>query len=146
MAPKIITRTNSCAAIIIGFFVQMAAALPLTFISPNDTWFMPLLPLTFIDGVANLVATVGYNVASTTGVSADQQGLSTGLITMSQQVDITVGTPLTSAIAVSFASASLLSGPQTARGVNTALCLLTVILVLAFFRLPAAKPDWQKRN
>ena len=102
---------------------------------------MPLLALTFIGGAANLVAIVGYNVASTTGVPADQQGLATGLITMSQQVGITIGTPLMSTIAVSFASASLLSGLQTAIGVNTALCLLTATLVLAFLRLSAATPD-----
>lgn len=141
MAPKIIARTNSRAAIIIGFSVQMAATLPLTFIPPDHTWLMPLLALTFIGGAANLVAIVGYNVASTTGVPADQQGLATGLITMSQQVGITIGTPLMSTIAVSFASASLLSGLQTAIGVNTALCLLTATLVLAFLRLSAATPD-----
>ena len=42
--------------------------------------------------LANLVAIVGYAVASTAGVPAEQQGLATRLVTMSQQVGIALRT------------------------------------------------------
>lgn len=140
IAPKIIARTNARMSIIAGLFVQAVATLPLTFISAEHTWLIPLLVFTFVGGVANLVAIVGYNVASTTGVPADQQGLATGLITMSQQVGITLGTPIMSTIAVGFTSVSLLFGLQVAVGVNTALCVITALFVLAL-RLPATASD-----
>ncbi|WP_292723443.1 hypothetical protein [Microbacterium sp. 13-71-7] len=41
---------------------------------------------------------------------ADQQGLATGLVTMSQQVGITLGTPVMSAIATGVAASTLLPG------------------------------------
>ncbi|WP_204033288.1 MFS transporter [Micromonospora qiuiae] len=138
IAPKIIGKTNSKAAIIIGFIVQAAATLPLAFVSDSRSWLIPLLIVTFIGGVANLVAIVGYTVTSTAGVPADQQGLATGLVTMSQQVGIALGTPLMSAIAVSVTAATLLPGLQLAIGINAAMALAAALLVTLFLKLPNA--------
>ncbi len=129
LAPKIIGRTNARTAIVIGFVVQAAATVPLAFVSDSRLWLAPLLILTFIGGVANLVAIVGYAVASTSGVPQRQQGLATGLVTMSQQVGIALGTPLMSAIAVSVTATTLLPGIRLAIGVNTALTLVAGLLV-----------------
>ena len=57
-----------------------------------------VLVATFVGGVANLVAIVGFMVTVTTGVPDREQGLATGLATMSQQVGITMGIPIMSAI------------------------------------------------
>ncbi|GAB3623716.1 MFS transporter [Mariniluteicoccus endophyticus] len=138
IAPKIIGKTNSKAAIIIGFIIQAAATLPLAFVSDSRGWLIPLLIVTFIGGVANLVAIVGYTVTSTAGVPADQQGLATGLVTMSQQVGIALGTPLMSAIAVSVTAATLLPGLQLAIGVNAAMAVAAALLVTLFLKLPRA--------
>lgn len=140
IAPEIIGKTNSKNAIVIGFIVQGAATLPLAFVSDNQAWVIPLLAVTFIGGVANLVAIVGYAVASTTGVPAEQQGLATGLITMSQQVGITLGTPVMSAIVTAFAASTLLPGLQAAIGINGAICLVSAVVVAIFLRLPASSP------
>lgn len=136
VAPRIIGRTDSRAAIIIGMIVQAAATIPLVFISGDRAWLIPLLIVTFAGGVANLVAIVGYTVTATAGVPAGQQGLATGLVTMSQQVGIAVGTPVMSAVATASAAGTLLPGLQAAVGVNAALCLLTVVVAIAFLRLP----------
>lgn len=132
IAPKVIGRTGFKAAIIIGFVVQGAATLPLAFVWDSNGWVIPLLAVTFIGGMANLVAIVGYTVASTTGVPAEQQGLATGLITMSQQVGITLGTPVMSAVVTAFATTTLLPGIQAAIGINAAICVASAVLVAVF--------------
>lgn len=137
-APKIIGRTSSKTAIVIGFLIQAAATAPLAFVSDSRGWLLPLLIVTFIGGVANLVAIVGYVVTSTSGVPDHQQGLATGLITMSQQVGIALGTPVMSAIATAWATATLLPGLQVAIGVNAALALATGLLIAYFLHLPKA--------
>jgi MFS family permease len=62
IAPKVIGRTNSKIGIVFGFVVQAAATLPLAFVSGHRGWVVPLLIVTFIGGVANLVA-IGINAA-----------------------------------------------------------------------------------
>ncbi|MDA2811344.1 MFS transporter [Nocardiopsis sp. RSe5-2] len=135
VAPKVIGRTNARTTIVIGFAVQAAATLPLAFVSDDRAWLVPLLIAAFIGGAANLAAIVGYTVASTTGVPADRQGLATGLVTLSQQVGIALGTPVMSAIATG-AGAALLPGLRFAIGTNAAVALAAAALVAAFLRLP----------
>ncbi|WP_092966823.1 MFS transporter [Agromyces sp. CF514] len=136
MAPRIIGRTNAKTAIVIGLAVQAAATIPLAFVSESRGWLIPLLVLTFAGGVANLVAIVGYTVTSTAGVPAEQQGLATGLVTLSQQVGIALGTPLMSAIVTAAATTALLPGLQVAIGVNAVIAGVAAVLVAAFVRLP----------
>ncbi len=136
VAPKVIGRAGSTAAIVIGLLVQAAATVPLAFVSGSRGWLVPLLILTFIGGVANLVAIVGYVVTSTAGVPHDQQGLATGLVTMSQQTGIALGTPVMSAIVTAWAASTLLPGLQVAIGVNAALALATALVVATLFRVP----------
>lgn len=137
IGPKVIGRTNSKAAIVIGFAVQGAATLPLAFVSDSRGWVLALLIVTFIGGAANLVAIVGFTVASTAGIPNEQQGQAAGLVTMSQQVGITLGTPVMSAIVTGFAAATLLPGLQVAIGVNAAVCIAAAALVAVFLRLPS---------
>ncbi|MBF9334957.1 MFS transporter [Microbacterium lacticum] len=141
IAPKIIGKTGAKTAIVAGMIVQAAATLPLAFASDNRTWLVPLLILTFTGGIANLVAIVGYVVASTAGVPSDQQGLATGLVTMSQQVGIALGTPVMSAIATGIVAATLLPGLQLAIGINAAIALAAAIILAIFLRLPHAAAD-----
>jgi EmrB/QacA subfamily drug resistance transporter len=137
VAPRIIARTSPRTVIVIGFLIQAAATAPLAFISDSRGWLVPLLMFTFVGGVANLVAIVGYVVTATTGVPVHSQGLATGLVTMSQQVGIALGTPVMSAIATAWSAATLLPGLQVAIGVNAALALATGILVAVFLRGPS---------
>jgi EmrB/QacA subfamily drug resistance transporter len=138
LAPRFIARTDAKKAIIIGFVVQAAATMPLALVGDSRTWMIPLLALTFFGGVANLVSIVGYVVVSTSGLPNDQQGLATGLVTMSQQVGIALGTPIMSAVITSQASRGLLRGIQTAIGVNGALCIAAAILIAAVLRISSS--------
>ena len=139
IAPKIIGRTSAKTAIVAGLATQALATVPLAFIGETRAWLVPVLALTFVGGVANLVAIVGYVVASTAGVPAEQQGLATGLVTMSQQVGIALGTPVMSALATGLVAATLLPGLQFAIGVNAVIAFAAAILIAAFLVLPNSR-------
>ena len=134
LASRIIARTGAKRAILIGFGVQALGTAPLAFVGTDRAWIPVLLVLTFAGGVANLVAIVGYVVASTSDLPDDQQGLATGLVTMSQQVGITLGTPVMSAIVAARAgaggAAGVLDGVTLAIGVNAAACAVVAAAVL----------------
>ncbi len=141
LAPTIIGRSDAKTAIVGGLVVQAVATVPLAFVGDTRAWLLPLLVLAFVGGAANLVAIVGYTVASTAGVPSDQQGLATGLVTMSQQVGIALGTPVMSAIATGTVAATLLPGLRLAIGVNAAVALVAAVLLAAFLRLPVAATE-----
>ncbi|MDA0633489.1 MFS transporter [Nonomuraea sp. MCN248] len=136
IAPRVIGRTGARTAIVVGFVVQAAATLPLAFVGDDRGWLVPLLVVTFLGGVANLVAIVGYTVMSTAGVPSEQQGLATGLVTMSQQVGITLGTPVMSALVTGWAATTLLPGLRFAIGVNAGIAVVAALLVACFLRVP----------
>jgi EmrB/QacA subfamily drug resistance transporter len=141
IAPKVIARIGTKRAIVIAFGVQAAATLPLAFLGTTSAWVLPLLVLTFAGGVANLVAIVGFMVTATSGLPDGEQGLATGLATMSQQVGITMGIPIMSAIVTARvhalggdSPAAVLDGVGTAIFVNAGLCVVTGLLVATFLR------------
>ncbi len=98
IGPRVIAGLGAKAAIVGGLLVQAAATVPLIFVGEAVGWYVVLLVTTFVGGIANLVAIVGFMVTATSGLSDSEQGLATGLATMSQQVGITLGTPVMSAI------------------------------------------------
>ncbi|CAH0137531.1 Multidrug resistance protein Stp [Microbacterium sp. Bi128] len=127
VAPRIIARIGATRAIVMGLVVQAAATLPLAFLDLLSGWLVVVLIGTFVGGVANLVAIVGFMVTATTGIRDQDQGLATGLATMSQQIGITVGTPVMSAIVA--ASAVLSAGVGAALVVNAAICVGAAVVV-----------------
>jgi EmrB/QacA subfamily drug resistance transporter len=145
VGPKIIGRFGSHRSIVGGFMVQAAATLSLVMLGTSSTWILLLLFATFVGGIANLVAIIGFMVTATSGLPDEEQGLATGLATMSQQVGITMGIPIMSAIATARVHAlggetarTVLSGVTSAIWVNAALCLLTGLVVAVFLRPSAA--------
>ncbi|MEO6502674.1 MAG: MFS transporter [Jatrophihabitantaceae bacterium] len=139
--PKIIGRIGSRRAIVMGFVVQAAATVSLVTLGTSSSWILLLLFATFVGGIANLVAIIGFMVTATSGLPDEEQGLATGLATMSQQVGITMGIPIMSAIVTARVHAlggetaqSVLTGVTTAIWVNAALCVLTAVVVAVFLR------------
>jgi len=139
LAPKIIGRVGASNAVVIGFVVQAAATMPLAFASEEHSGTVALLILTFVGGVANLVAIVGYVVTATAGIPAEQQGLATGLVTMSQQVGIAVGTPIMATVVTAFAGAGLQRGVQVAIGLNAAVALVAARVVALALGRPRSR-------
>jgi predicted MFS family arabinose efflux permease len=141
IGPRIIAAVGLRNSIVGALVVQAVATAALAFLGTGSSSMVLLLVATFVGGVANLVAIVGFMVTVTTGVPDHEQGLATGLATMSQQVGITMGIPVMSTIlAATFTGggtqteASILSAVSTAIAVNAGLCLLTAVLVAAFLR------------
>lgn len=136
LAARFIARTDAKKAIITGFLTQAATTIPLALLGTDRTWITPMLLLTFLGGVANLIAIVGYVVTATSGIPNDQQGLATGLVTMSQQVGIALGTPILSAIITSQLSHGLLSGIRASLLTDGSLCLAAAVLIAVALNNP----------
>jgi EmrB/QacA subfamily drug resistance transporter len=141
-APKLIGRLGNKNTIISGLTVQAVATGSLLFISTSQASLALVLTATFIGGVANLAAIVGFMVTATTGLPDTEQGLATGLTTMSQQIGITLGIPVMSTIvAATLIKPGAGSGPHhvldailPAIGINAGLCLMTAVFVGLFLR------------
>jgi len=147
LGPKVIGRVGNKLAIVYGFIVQAIATGVLVLLSADPASIGLLLVATFIGGVANLVVIVGFMVTATSGLPEAEQGLATGLATMSQQIGITMGIPVMSAIFTARILAignhdapAVLSGVSAALWANAGLCLLTALLVAVFLRKPSRLP------
>jgi EmrB/QacA subfamily drug resistance transporter len=145
IAPRIIEKIGNKRTIIGAFIAQAVAHLPLVLLGAQAGWIWLVLPVTYFGGVANLVAIVGFMVTATSGVPDHEQGLVTGLATMSQQIGITLGIPIMSAIATARIYAlggetttTLLSGLTLAIFINVLSCVVIAALVAVF--LPARTP------
>jgi EmrB/QacA subfamily drug resistance transporter len=150
LGPKVIGKLGNKKAIVYGFVVQAIATGALVLLSAEPASIGLLLVATFIGGVANLVVIVGFMVTATSGVTDTEQGLATGLATMSQQIGITLGIPVMSAIFTArivaignHAAPAVLGGVTTAIWVNAGLCLVTALLVAVFLRKPSGLPAFR---
>lgn len=136
---RAVGRFGNRATIVTGGLVQAVATLSLVALGTSGAWIWLLLAATFIGGIGNMLMIVGFMVTATSGLPDDEQGLATGLATMTQQVGITMGIPVMSAIATARMSAlgdagpdGVLSGVSLAILVNSALVLAGALLAGAF--------------
>ncbi|MEV0533085.1 MFS transporter [Kitasatospora sp. NPDC050463] len=135
VAPRLIGRLGSRGALLAGFLVQAAATASLILLGTDRAWLGLLLAATFVGGVGNMLAIVGFMVTATSGLPDEEQGLATGVATMTQQVGITLGTPVMSAVATAAAAGgTVLAGVGWAIAVNTALVLLAALTSALFLR------------
>ena len=140
MAPVVIARTSTRTALVAGGLVQAVATAALLLLGTGTAASLALLlPATFIGGVGNMLVIVGFMVTATNGLPDEEQGLATGLASMSQQVGITLGTPVMSAVvtAASAGGATALAvqnGVTVAVAVNAGLVLLGVAAAVVFLR------------
>jgi hypothetical protein len=74
-----------------------------------------------------VTAIVAYMVTATSGLPDSEQGLATGLATLTQQIGITIGVPILGAVAAT--QASLLGGIHLAVAVNAGVSLVAIALI-----------------
>jgi MFS family permease len=129
--PRLIARLRSAPrAIAAGMLVQAAATFTLVALGPTRTpWLPVLLVATFVGGVANLIAIVGFMVTATTALPDGEQGVAAGLATMSQQIGITLGIPVMSAVITATVDHGTLTALRVAIATNGAICVAAAILV-----------------
>ncbi|MEV7237771.1 MFS transporter [Streptomyces sp. NPDC051020] len=136
---RAVGRHGARATIVGGGIVQAAATLTLVTLGTSGAWIWLLLAATFIGGIGNMLMIVGFMVTATSGLPDTEQGLATGLATMTQQVGITMGIPVMSAVAAARMTSlgdagptGVLSGVTVAILVNSALALTGSLLAGAF--------------
>ncbi|MQY35551.1 putative MFS-type transporter EfpA [Streptomyces sp. RB17] len=138
IAPRVIGRTGATAALVAGGLVQAVFTAALLGLGTGRSSLWLLLAATFAGGVGNMLVIVGFMVTATSGVADGEQGLATGLATMTQQIGITMGTPVMSAVATAAMSgagaAGVLAGLKTAIAVNAGLVLLGALAAGVFLR------------
>ncbi|MEV5973949.1 MFS transporter [Streptomyces sp. NPDC051921] len=127
LAPRFIGRFSARAALIGGGVLQAAATFALF-----DPSYGLLLAGTFVGGIGNMLAIVGFMVTATSGLPDTEQGMATGIATMTQQVGITLGTPVMSAVVVT--AATLPAGISRAVLVNAGLVLAGALASALFLR------------
>lgn len=129
LAGRAIGRFGSRVLLVAGLVVQALATLPLAFLGPDRTALLVLVPALFAGFFGHVSAIVAFTVTATSGLPDEEQGLATGLTSMTQQVGITVGIPLLSAVAV-------LGGTHVALGVAVAATLASAVLITVKLKEP----------
>ncbi|MEU2510367.1 MFS transporter, partial [Streptomyces sp. NPDC007863] len=132
IAPKVIAATNTRTTLIIGGLLQALATIALIGLGETATALWLLLPATFAGGIGNMLVIVGFMVTATTGLPDHEQGMATGLATMTQQIGITMGTPIMSAIAAT--TLDIHHGITTAVIINTAIVLIGTLTTALYLR------------
>ncbi|MEV7041277.1 MFS transporter [Amycolatopsis sp. NPDC051061] len=129
LAGRAIGRFGSRVLLAAGLVVQALATLPLVFLGPDRTALLILIPALFVGFFGHVSAIVAFTVTATSGLPDEEQGLATGLTSMTQQVGITVGIPVLSAVAG-------LGGTRLALGVAVAATLASVVLITVKLKEP----------
>ena len=93
IAGRFIGRFGIRKVLTVGLAVQGLATVPLVFLGTDGSALAILLPALFIGFFAHVTSIVAYTVTGTSGLPDQEQGLATGLTSMTQQVALTVGIP-----------------------------------------------------
>lgn len=125
-AGRFIGRYGYRKVLAAGMAVQGLSTLPLIFVAADRIGLAILIPALFISFFGHVTSIVAYTVTGTSGLPNDEQGLATGLTSMTQQVGITIGIPILSAIAAT--QVSQLAGIHLALTVNVIVTFVSILL------------------
>jgi len=127
IAGRLIGRRGGRAILVAGMSVQALATLPLAFLGDTRLALLVAIPALFVGFFGHVAAIVAYTVTGTSGLPDDEQGLATGLTSMTQQIALTVGIPVLSSVAAT--QSAELAGIHLALGLNAAVVLAGVAFV-----------------
>jgi MFS family permease len=127
IAGRIIGRFGSREVLTAGMALQALMVLPLVFLGSGRVALAVLVPALFLGFFVHVTCIVSYTVVGTSGMPNEEQGLATGLTSMTHQVALTVGAPVMVSIAAS--QHGELTGTHLALGVNVAVTLAAAALV-----------------
>jgi hypothetical protein len=118
VAPRNIGRIGTRATLVGGIVLQGAGFATLLALGLQRSWLILVLAALGISFFGHVTGIVAYTVTATSGLPEDEQGLATGLTTMTQLVGLTIGIPVIGAIAGSMSLAGLHRGIGTDVAVN----------------------------
>jgi len=128
IAGRFISRFGSRKVLTIGLVVQALATLPLVLLGADAALALAILiPALFIGFFGHVSAIVAFTVTATAELPNEEQGLATGLVSMTQQVALTIGVPLLGAVAAT--QSVELAGVHLALAVNVAVTLVGTALI-----------------
>ncbi|AWS47145.1 MFS transporter [Streptosporangium sp. 'caverna'] len=127
IAGRFIGRFGNRKVLAMGLSVQGLATLPLVFLGADRVALAVLIPALFIGFFGHVTSIVAYTVTGTSGLANEEQGLATGLTSMTQQVAVTVGIPILSSVAAT--QSVELTGIHLALSVNVAVTLVSVVFI-----------------
>jgi len=150
VAPRAVGRFGARSVLALALLVQGGFTLGVAMLDRGDGVLLILVAGT-IACFGHMHAIVSYGIAATSGLSDREQGLATGLVTTAQQIGITVGIPLLSALASSrsahlreagrsFADATL-GGVELGLAADAGILLVVSGLVIVFLWLRPARSD-----
>ncbi|WP_329564096.1 MFS transporter [Kitasatospora sp. NBC_01266] len=138
VAPRVAGRLGAARTLVAGLLLQAVCTAAMVLIgATGGSWLVVLF--CSLGCFGHLWAIVAYGITATSGLADTEQGLATGLVTSTQQVGMTIGIPLLSALAAariegleasghSFALATL-GGVRLGLGVDAAVVLAAALLV-----------------
>jgi MFS family permease len=127
IAGRLIGRHGYRTVLVAGMAVQSLSTIPLVFVGADRIGLAILVPALFISFLGHVAAIVAYTITGTSGLPDDEQGLATGLTSMTQQVGITIGIPILSAVAAT--QVAELPGIHLALIVNVVVTAVSTVLV-----------------
>ncbi|MCK9920662.1 MFS transporter [Frankia sp. AgPm24] len=147
ISPRLLTVIPSKPLLVFGLVLQGLCALALVFVGLDRGSLTLLLVASVVGFFGHACGIVGYLITATSGLRDDQQGLATGLTTLTQQVALTLGIPVLSAVANARTNTlradgdhspadAVLGGLHLALGVNAAVTAVVVVLVTVFLVRP----------
>jgi ABC-type microcin C transport system permease subunit YejE len=113
--------------------VQGVATLLLVFLGTDRAALAVLIPALFIGFFGHVTSIVTFMVTGTSCLPNKEQGLATGLTSLTQQVGSTIGIPVLRSIAAT--QTMELTGIHLALTVNVAVTLVSVVLIWFGLRL-----------
>lgn len=149
-APKVIGRLGTRGTLIVGGLVQTVFTAALIGLGISHSWLGLMLVASYFGGVGNMWVIVGFMITATSGLADHEQGLATGLATMTQQVGITMGAPIMSSVVTAgmagvagvagTGTTAIMGALRVAIGVNAAIVLFGVLTSGLFLRGPQSEP------
>jgi MFS family permease len=140
LAGRFIGRYGSRKVLAVGMLVQTAFTAPLVLLGTGNGWLAVLIPALFLGFFGHVTAIVSFMVTATSGLPDTEQGLATGLATLTQQIGITIGVPILAAVAAT--QSGLLSGIHLALAVNVVVTVTAVAFIWTGLRpRPSATSD-----
>ncbi|GAA2442686.1 MFS transporter [Actinomadura vinacea] len=135
LTPKIIGSIGSKRSLVAALTVQGLGILGLQMVGESGNGIYVVLGAVSVAFFGHAMGLVSYTVIATSGLADEEQGLATGLSTMSQQIALTLGTPVLAAVALAGTDvANGVDGMRLAVLVGSVASLATAALVALFFR------------
>jgi len=127
LAGRFIGRYGSRRVLAVGMLVQAGCTAPLVLLGTGNGWLAVLIPALFLGFFGHVTAIVSFMVTATSALPDSEQGLATGLATLTQQIGITVGVPILAAAAAT--QAGLLGGIHLALALDVLVTVTAVVFI-----------------